>query len=236
MKINILVLLNFLFLQCVYAQVILKDFKGMVYAIDNYGKRVDLKKGDVIERGYTVFTSSSSEAEIMLDKNIGIVILYENTKLLLETTTENKSISFIESFFGIKNLNANEENENIIDYLYGKAVFVFKNLGKLKYNVKTIHAVCGVRGTSFIINSNDKVSEIGVYRGEVEISKNDKKKIIKRNQTAYIYNTDIKIENRLSKIAEKEKNRALKIEKYFENLRKKIEKRNEKINQRLSKD
>jgi len=224
----------FLLLPNIFCGITVKDIKGDVFAINEKGEKVTLKKGDTIERGYSILTSTSSYVEIILDE-IGVVALYENTKFVMEKSTSSSFVSIIDRIFGVKELNATE-NESIFDYLYGKALFVLKSLGEMKYNVKTIQAVCGVRGTSFLINSTDKLSEVGVYKGEVEVIKGDIKKVIKRNQTAYITETDIKIENRLSKIAERERNRALKIERYFERIREKLEKRNRELDKKLDRN
>ena len=234
MKIKIFLFLMFVFFQGLFADVMIKEVRGDVYFLNEKNEKKNLKKGDLIKRGYSIFTSSSSYAEIVLDDNAGVIILYENTKFVLGKSTQTQTTSFIDMIFGVKELNA-EEGESFWDYLYGRAVFVLKNLSGKSYNVRTIQAVCGVRGTSFMVNSDDKSSEVSVYNGEVEVIKGETKKLLKRNYTAYITETDIKIENRLSKIAEREKERALKIEKYLENLKKKIDERNSKISEKLDK-
>jgi len=218
-----------------YSQVTINNIKGSALIINDKNEKIEAKKGDVLNQGYSISTSSNSEAEILLN-DTGIVVLYENSRFTLNPPLNEEKTSFLEGLFGIKKLYA-DDSQSLIDYLYGKATFFIKKLSEKQYSVRTPTAVCGVRGTSFSINSDDNLSEIGLFKGSVELKNNkDNKnevKVLKPGQTAYITSVDIKIDTRLSKIMEKEKKRAEKLEKYFEKVNLKIKERNEKLDKKL---
>ncbi|MEW6012531.1 MAG: FecR family protein [Elusimicrobiales bacterium] len=222
-----------LFSSNIYADAVIYKIKGNIEFINDKKEKILLKEGDSIGKNYEVMTQKNSEVELLIE-DIGMVVVYENSKFVISDSNPVTSLSFLDKLLGVKNLYA-EEEKSFVDYLYGKATFFIKKLGTKKYSVRTPTAVCGVRGTSFSVISDDKASEIGLFKGVIEVGKGEEVKTLNPGQTAYVSRTEIKINERLSKIMEKEKKRAEKLEKYFDNVRKKIDERNKKISEKLSK-
>ncbi len=213
------------------SEVFLNKIKGDVKVFDEKNQEIKSKEGIILGKNYTVLVGKNSEAEVLLGE--GIVVLYENTKYILrQNEKKEESLSFFDMLFGVKKLYA--EEESWWDYLYGKATYFFKKLSS-EYKIRTPHAVFGVRGTSFSVEGSDELTEIALFKGLVDIKKGEEIIPLKPGQSAYITRTDIKIQERISKIMEKERKRAEKLEKYFENVRKKLEERDKKIKEKLRK-
>lgn len=213
------------------ANVTIYKIKGKVEFIDINNKILSLKEGDNIDENITVKTYPSSEVELVYDDGI-MVFLSENSSFTIRKVQKIKQASWILDILTL-NLYADEKgNESWFDYLYGKAMFFVKKLDK-SYNVKTPTAVCGVRGTNFSIVADENISEVGLFKGIVEVEKDDKRLILKPGQLAIITRQDIKVENRLSSIMDKEKKRAEKLEKYFENVMIRLKKRDETVRKKI---
>ncbi|MEF3279731.1 MAG: FecR family protein [Elusimicrobiota bacterium] len=232
----VLCLLLLMGVPVVNSQDIIYKTSGTVEFYNDKNEKINLKEGDVIGSGYSIITSSNSEAQLLLE-NKSMVFLFENTKFILKREEKIKdNSSFLDFIFGVKNLNAEENSllEKSYNYLIGKATFFINKMSK-EYKVKTPQAVCGVRGTNFSIISDEEHSEIGLFKGLVDIEKDGEVKTLKPGQSAYITKIEIKIQHRLSTIMMREKQRAKKLEKYFENVRKKLEERDKKIKEKIEK-
>lgn len=220
-----------------YSEIKVYKYTGDVKFLDSNESVVFLKEGDVLKEGYSVITSPKSEVQLIYD-NKSMVFLFENSRFTVGVSTKSQNkTSFWDLILPGKKLYAEDKSwyEEWYDYLYGKATFFINKLDK-KYSVKIPQAVCGVRGTNFTIISSTDVSEVGLFNGIVDIEKDGKIHILKPNQSAYITQTDIKIQQRLSKIMEAEKKRAEKLKKYFDNVRNKLEYRDKRIKEKLGKE
>lgn len=213
------------------ASVLVYKIKGNAEFININGEFLLLKEGDRVDESITIKTSSSSEVELVYDDGI-MVFLSENSTFTIKGKGDNVISSWILNLITLSLYAQEKKEESWIDYLYGKALFFIKKLDKT-YAVKTPHAVIGVRGTTFSIISKDDISEVGLFRGVVDIEKDEKKFILKAGQSAIITTHQVKIENRLSALMQKEKKRAEKLERYFENVMIKLKKRDEDLRKKI---
>ncbi|MCX7641750.1 MAG: FecR domain-containing protein [Elusimicrobiales bacterium] len=109
---------------------------------DNY--QYPLEVGDTVKVGY------NGEANIYIN-NFGIINLARNTEIEITET----------------------QNETIISLLYGTIISKIDKLkNKYSLKIKTPSAVCGVRGTQFIVEHN-KLSNESIFgildEGEIEV-------------------------------------------------------------------
>ncbi|MCX7641885.1 MAG: FecR family protein [Elusimicrobiales bacterium] len=212
------------------SKIILYKTHGDVNIFDNDGNLVYLKDGDDLSPGFTIKTSSTSKAELIYEEGI-MVFISESTSFTIRKNKKNSNS--LTSIFDVFTTNLlAQDQESWIDYLYGKAMFFIQKLDK-RYIVKTPTAVCGVRGTNFSIIATENKTEVGLFKGLLEIEKDDKKVVLKPGELAIIDRQNIKIEKRLTDIMEKERLRAIKIEKYFKSVIDKLKKREDKLKYRL---
>ena len=189
-------------------------------------KKLSLKKEDSIEGEVTIKTSSSSEVELIYDDGM-MIFLSENSSF-----TINKRSPLMSWILDLFTTRLYADDQTWFDYLYGKAMFFVKKLDK-SYTVRTPHAVIGVRGTNFSVLCNDDLSEIGLFKGSIEVEKDGEKAVLKPGESAFVTKQDLKIEKRLSSFMEKERERALKLERYFENVMLKIKRRDERVGEKI---
>lgn len=200
------------------AGVVLFKASGKYEVLNDKGEKVELKAGDELYENYTVITYKDSEVQIIIDDD-NLVAVSANSKIKVSDVINKK------------------DNSSLLDMIYGKATFIINKLMDGKFKVGVPNAVIGVRGTSFsvISDSTAEKTEVGLFKGMVELEKDGKIVNMKPGQSAIISKIDLKIQNRLSGIMLKEKNRALKLERYFNKVRKNMKKREMKIKEKLEK-
>lgn len=145
--------------------------------IVNDGKKTKPKLKMILISGDTIQTRAKGRVDVQL-LNFGVIRINQNSKVDID-----KVIS--------------EVNESIkIGLDRGQILCKFKKLKKGKEAIiETPTAVAGVRGTTFLVEADEKTkkSEIAVTSGSVEVeNKNDpgKKKIVKANETAEVSTKD----------------------------------------------
>ncbi len=209
---------------------------GNVSYYSSDGKRIEISTGSYLSTGMTIKTSSASEVELVYDDGI-MILLSENSSLTigLQKSTSS-SISFLNIFDLATDVWADDgfSDNGWLDYLYGKAMFFVNKLENMQYKIKTPIAVFGVRGTNFSIISDNNSSEIGVFKGEIEVMKGDERVVLKAGQSAIVDKIKIRLQNRFSSIMEKERKRAHRLERYFENVMRKLKERDERTVEKIN--
>ncbi|MBU2574532.1 MAG: FecR family protein [Elusimicrobia bacterium] len=107
----------------------------------------------------------------------------------------------------------------------GKIMWLFaKAKARLsKLVVKTPRAVCAVRGTSFTILVSSDTSEIGLFEGALDIKAGGKETALTPGKEALVgSDTEVKVNEQLSRFMRAEQRRYLKLQKYADTLRKKL--------------
>lgn len=102
-----------------------------------------------INEGYEVMTERASSVEITFN---------DGSKLKLGPN----------SYYRMERETSTETTSNL---LIGKARNWIKKHSK-EYKIKTPHAICGVRGTDFLVDVDQGLSRIEVYEGSVNVSDN----------------------------------------------------------------
>lgn len=139
------------------------------------GEQMKPKLKMLLSSGDVITTSKSSRIDVQLE-NYGLIRINQNSKIELN------------KILGQANQKVNVKMES------GQMLCKLKKLDKEnEFNIETPTAVAGVRGTTFLVQSQEdgKNSEIAVDEGKVEvINKNEpeKKSIINPNETAKIEN------------------------------------------------
>ena len=175
-KITLMLIIIILFLSCAKKEKIDFGFITFYYGeviVKHLGKKTAPKLKMVLKSGDKVYTKKDARIDIQL-QNFGLVRINENSEVDLEKviTEVNESIEV-----GLDN---------------GQILCKLSKLQKNdEFQVHTPTAVAGVRGTTFLVESQkDKgTSEIAVASGSVEVvNKNDpeNKKVVKQNETAKV--------------------------------------------------
>ena len=122
--------------------------QGKVIIIhDNILKGYWAKRGLPLYRGDTIITQKKSRISFKLNDK-SIISLSSNTKLVINKSIYNKKEKRRSSFLGLS---------------LGKARFFVTKLLRFKrseFRVKTVTAVCGVRGSDFVMLATDKLTEV----------------------------------------------------------------------------
>lgn len=124
-----------------------------------------LKVGDTLQ-------ASGKKSFIQIKTDLGSVFLIRNGEMKLEK------------------FNSEESSVNLIS---GKFFHFFnKKTHKRKFQVKTRHAIMGVRGTKYMISTSAKEDYLCVCSGKVSAKKNDEKKeyIVGVNEDLFFYSSD----------------------------------------------
>ena len=111
--------------------------------MNGYWAKIDLP----LYKGDTIVTQNKSRINLMMNDK-SIITLSSNTKLVINKSIYNKKEKHRSSFLGLT---------------LGKARFLVTKLLSFKrseFRVKTVTAVCGVRGSEFIIVATDKLTEV----------------------------------------------------------------------------
>ncbi|MFT6633267.1 MAG: hypothetical protein ACJAS4_003237 [Bacteriovoracaceae bacterium] len=152
-------------------------FSFSIYAVDFKIKRMSgeilvntkkITKTTILKVGDTI-QAKGKKSFIQIQNNLGSSFLIKN---------------------GIMKLVKFENDESIINLVKGKFFHYFdKKIGKGKFSVKTKHAVMGVRGTKYMIESNDKFDYLCVCEGSVAASrsKRDKTIFVNKGEDLFYY-------------------------------------------------
>ncbi|MEF3279780.1 MAG: FecR family protein [Elusimicrobiota bacterium] len=165
--------LSIFFIFNLFSEVIVSDYVGDVkYRKNSFSKWEDIsQKGFIIPDGGAVKTGSDGKAKILIDKST--IWLKENTAIECEVTSK---------YF------------TSIGLVYGKIKSSILGLArKSRFQIKTVSAVFGIRGTDIMIQSSmEGKSAIDVLFGEVEFvytippKKGPKNFIITQGMSFYI--------------------------------------------------
>ena len=141
-------------------------FSFSIYAVDFKVKRMSGK----------IFVNTKKITKSTLLK-VGDTIQAKGKKSFIQIQNDLGSSFLIKN--GTMKLVKFESDESVINLVKGKFFHYFdKEIGKGKFRVKTKHAVMGVRGTKYMIESNDKYDYLCVCEGSVAASRSLKDKTI----------------------------------------------------------
>jgi len=150
---KLLVFTFFIFPTLIFSEEIarLTNIKGKVFLI-RQGKTQVPTNNLALYPNDTIKTLKNSSCEIFFT-DLAITLLEENTQLTLKAISKTQNNKQANYFLNI-----------------GK---VFSSVSKLKkndsFNIQTPSAIAGIRGTEFLVNAENKSSEVAVYEGEVEV-------------------------------------------------------------------
>jgi len=176
-------------------------------------KYISIKEGNKIRTGKNAFCDI-----VMQDGST--IRLSENTEIditTLKLTNKNQNYKF-------------KINIGKILGLMGKL-----NSKESSINIHTPTAVMAIRGTDFSVITSTEETNIGLFEGEVNIKTETEEEItLKPDMEALIQKgKKSNVQDRLSKVMEKEKERWQKVKEYVEGIRKKMQERESYLHERL---
>lgn len=174
---------------------LIKECSGTVKIVDSRGKELKdaCSFGAQINDGATITTSSDGKVELKILSGQGNFILGLNSKVKVTKTSPNEdNFELIQGETRVKIEKTNEYSNKLKRYLesYIEDLRIVKNWteekikeyqkeleklfsyrGNQKFNIKTITAVAGVRGTEFVMSVDESgITKVYVIDGEVEVT------------------------------------------------------------------
>ncbi len=111
-----------------------EDNSGTFDVRDNSGASVTMQDGDEMQLGWTVVTGKGDLAELKLNHTGTIIKIAQNTN------------------FTLTELRSETGGQDVFSLVFGKIRTVAgKASGKDQYQIKTLSAVCGVRGSDIVV-------------------------------------------------------------------------------------
>ena len=111
-----------------------EDNSGTFDVRDNTGASVTVQDGDVMQLGWTVVTGNGDLAELKVNHTGTIIKIAQNTNFTLTA------------------LRSETGGQDVFSLTFGKIRTVAgKASGKDQYQIKTLSAVCGVRGSDIVV-------------------------------------------------------------------------------------
>ncbi len=179
-----------------------------------------VKKYIPIKEGNKIKTGKNAYCDIVMQDG-STIRLSENTEIDITTLK----------------LTTNKEQNYKFRVNFGKILGL---MGKLKskessISINTPTAVMAIRGTDFSVITSSESTNIGLFEGELNIKTETEEEVVLKPDMEALIEKDKKttVQDRLSKVMEKEKERWQKVKKYVEEIRKKIQERENYLQERL---
>jgi hypothetical protein len=176
-------------------------------------KYISIKEGNKIRTGKNAFCD---------------IVMQDGSTIRLSEKTE----------IDITSLKLTNKNQNYkFKINFGKILGLMGKLNSKESSIaiNTPTAVMAIRGTDFSVITSTEETNIGLFEGEVNIKTETEEEItLKPDMEALIQKgKKANVQERLSKVMEKEKERWKKVKEYVEGIRKKIQERESYLQERL---